>query len=102
MHQEVGMSSTEHDQHDEDGRHEPHTTEIFVNTRTVEYGEDTINYTQAVAIAFPNIPKSPDVTFSVTYTGAKGDIHSGSLVDGGAAARVKKGMTVDVVHSNRS
>lgn len=83
-------------------KHEPHTAEIFVNTRTVEYGEDTINYMQAVDIAFPNIAKGPDVTFSVTYTGAKGDTHSGSLVDGGASARVKKGMTIDVVHSNRS
>jgi hypothetical protein len=96
------MSSNEHDQQGPGDKHELHTTEIFVNTRTVEYGEDTINYTQAVDIAFPGIAKSPDVTFSVTYTGAKGDIHSGSLVDGGAAARVKKGMTIDVVHSNRS
>ncbi len=97
------MSSTEHDQKGDPGqKHEPHTTEIFVNTRTVEYREDTINYTQAVDIAFPGIPKSPDVTFSVTYTGAKGDTQSGSLVDGGAAARVKKGLTIDVVHSNRS
>ena len=92
--------STEHDHKDE--KHEPHTTEIFVNTRTVEYPEDTINYTQAVDIAFPNVPKGPDVTFSVTYTGAKGDVQSGSLVEGGASARVKKGMTIDVVHSNRS
>lgn len=100
------MGSAENDQQsskqDEAGKHEPHTTEIFVNTRTVEYNEDTINYTQAVDIAFPGVPKGPDVTFSVTYTGAKGEPHSGSLVDGGAPARVKKGMTVDVVHSNRS
>ncbi|BEP13843.1 hypothetical protein acdb102_21540 [Acidothermaceae bacterium B102] len=96
------MSSSEDDQQRSSDNHEPPTTEIFVNTRTVEYGEDTINYWQAIEVAFPGIPKGPDVTFSVTYTGAKGDIHSGSLVDGGAAARVKKGMTIDVVHSNRS
>lgn len=100
------MGDTEHDQqgnkHGEGGKHEPHTTEIFVNTRTVEYGEDAINYTQAVELAFPGIPRGPDVTFSVTYTGAKGEPHSGSLVDGGAEARVKKGMTIDVIHSNRS
>ena len=72
------------------------------NTRPVEYDNDTIDYTQAVDIAFPNIPKGPDVTFSVTFTGAKGENPSGSLVEGGASARVKKGMSVDVVHSNRS
>lgn len=100
------MGNTEHDylgnEQREDSKHEPHSTEIFVNTRTVEYGEDAINYTQAIDIAFPGIPKGPDVTFSVTYTGAKGEPHSGSLVDGGAAAQVKKGMTIDVIHSNRS
>jgi hypothetical protein len=96
------MSINEHDKQDTGGEHEPHTTEIFVNTRAVEYDAETINYTQAIEIAFPSIPKGPDVTFSVTYTGAKGDTQSGSLVDGGAAARVKKGMTIDVVHSNRS
>ena len=96
---ENGDQSSKPDDH---GDHEPHTTEIFVNTRSVTYDEDTINYTQAVDIAFPGIPKGPDVTFSVTYTGAKGEPHSGSLVEGGAAARVKKGMTIDVVHSNRS
>ena len=42
------------------------------------------------------------MTFSVTFTGAKRDNPSGSLVEGGASARVKKGMSVDVVHSNRS
>lgn len=100
------MGNTEHDhpgnEQRESGKHAPHTTDIFVNTRTVEYGEDAINYTQAIGIAFPGIPKGPDVTFSVTYTGARGEPHSGSLVDGGAAARVKKGMTIDVIHSNRS
>jgi hypothetical protein len=97
------MSNTEKDQKAGPGdQHVPHTTEIFVNTRTVQYPGDTIDYMQAVDIAFPGIPKGPDVTFSVTYTGAKGETHSGSLVEGGAAVRVKKGMTIDVVHSNRS
>jgi hypothetical protein len=100
------MGNSEHDhpgnEQREIGEHEPHATEIFVNTRTVEYGEDAINYTQAIDIAFPGIPNGPDVTFSVTYTGARGEPHSGSLVDGGTAAAVKKGMTIDVIHSNRS
>lgn len=99
------MGITESDQqadNQEGAKREPHTTEIFVNTRVVEYDQDTINYAEAVDIAFPGIPKGPDVTFSVTYTGAKGEPQSGSLADGGAAARVKKGMTIDVVHSNRS
>lgn len=85
-----------------DHGHDPHTTEIYVNTRSVDYPEDRIDYAQAVEIAFPGIPKGPDVTFSVTFSGAKGEMQSGSLVEGGASARVKKGMSVDVVHSNRS
>jgi hypothetical protein len=97
------MNDTAHDPKGHPGPgHEPHSVEIFVNTRPVDYDNDTIDYTQAVDIAFPNIPKGPDVTFSVTFTGAKGDNPSGSLVEGGASARVKKGMSVDVVHSNRS
>lgn len=97
------MSDAEKDQKDgPDDNGPPKTTDIFVNTRAVDYPDDTINYARAVDIAFPGIPTGPDVTFSVTYTGAKGDTPSGSLVDGGAVARVKKGMTVDVVHSNRS
>lgn len=97
------MSESEHGPRNRpDDKRDPRAVEIFVNTRPVDYAEDTISYTQAVDIAFPNIPKGPDVTFSVTFTGAKGDTPSGSLVDGGASARVRKGMSVDVVHSNRS
>jgi hypothetical protein len=90
------------DPHEHNPEHEPHTVEIFVNTRPVEYTQDTINYQQAVDLAFPGIPTGPDVTFSVTFSGAKGDTPNGSLVAGGASVRVKKGMSVDVVHSNRS
>jgi hypothetical protein len=94
------MSSEKREQ---DPAHEPHTVEIFVNTRSAEYDEGkTINYEQAVDIAFPGISKGPDVTFSVNYTGAKGDTPNGALVAGGASARVKKGMSIDVIHSNRS
>lgn len=97
------MNEAEKDQKDGPrDKGQPKTTEIFVNTRAVDYPDDTISYAQAVDIAFPGIAKGPDVTFSVTYTGAKGDHPSGSLVNDGGVARVKKGMTVDVVHSNRS
>ena len=67
------MNDTAHNSKGHPGPgHEPHSVEIFVNTRPVEYDNDTIDYTQAVDIAFPNIPKGPDATFLVTFTGARG------------------------------
>jgi hypothetical protein len=78
-----------------------HDYEIFVNTRPHRVESDIVSYTEVVDIAFPGHPVNPNIYFEVTYKGAAGPKHDGSLLDG-ESVKVKDGTRFHVTQTDRS
>jgi|SRR5580704_92435 hypothetical protein len=78
-----------------------HDYEIFVNTRPHRVESDIVSYTEVVDIAFPGHPVNPNIYFEVTYKGAAGPKHDGSLLDG-ESVKVKDGTRLHVTQTDRS
>ena len=71
--------------------------EIVVNGKLRTFAGDTITYDQLIRIAFPEGPF--DVLFTVSYANPHGK--DGTLAPG-QDTKVKKGMSFNVVKTNRS
>jgi hypothetical protein len=78
-----------------------HEYEIFVNTRAYRLESDSVSYTQVVGIAFPGHPVNPNIYFEVTFKGAAGPKHDGSLLEG-ESVKVKNGTRFHVTQTDRS
>ncbi|HUZ71298.1 MAG TPA: multiubiquitin domain-containing protein [Candidatus Saccharimonadales bacterium] len=78
-----------------------HDYEIFVNTRPHRVDGDIVSYTHVVDIAFPGHPVNPNIYFEVTYKGAAGPKHDGTLLEG-EAVQVKDGTRFHVTQTDRS
>ena len=70
-----------------------HFVKIIVNTRPVETDQKTLDYAQAVKIAYPD--GDPGTVYNVTYRKGDGG-KEGMLVPGGPSVKVVEGMIFDV------
>jgi len=78
-----------------------HEIRIYVNGRPREVDRKRVTYEQIVSIAFPDGPAGPNVTHTVTYTGAAGPKSDGSLAAGGSV-KVKEGTAFNVTSTDKS
>ncbi len=80
----------------------PHTEyAIVINGELAVVPNQTVSFTEVVAIAYP-VPPSPQTVFTVSYERAKGPHHEGLLVDGQTVEVRKDGTTFDVVIAGKS
>lgn len=76
---------------------------IIVNAKQKEWPKKEISYDEVVLLAFPEpAPPGVVITYTVEYERAEGNKPEGSLVKGGATAKVKEGMIFSVTETNRS
>jgi hypothetical protein len=73
---------------------------IVINGRRVETDLKEVSFEQVVALS--GLPTGPEVIFTVSYRRGQGDKPEGTLVQGGAPAKVKEGMIFNVDPTNRS
>jgi hypothetical protein len=85
---------------------EPETKEktvtIIVNGTPEEVPKrEDITYAEVVTLAFPDYPKHPEITYSVTYTHGHSHKPEGILPPGGSV-KVKEGMSFRVNRTGQS
>ncbi len=73
----------------------PRTIQIIVNGREIEVAQSHQTFDALVALAYPNTPPAPNMTYSITYRRAASKPHSGELGQGGAI-EVKNGTLINV------
>jgi hypothetical protein len=74
---------------------------IVINGELVVVPNETVSYTEVVAIAYP-VPPTPDTTFTVSYRKAKGPRHDGLLVEGQTVEVKKQGTIFNVAPTGKS
>ena len=77
------------------------TFEIIVNAQPKRWVEETINFSQVVALAFPNPVVGANIVYTVAYSHGPKDNPQGTLVDG-QSVKVKSGMVFDVTKTDKS
>ena len=81
--------------------HEKKRDLIIVNGTPHEVEKGEITYDQVVTLAFPDFPKHPERTYSVTYE--KGHDHKPSgILSPGGEVKVKEEMRFYVKHTGES
>lgn len=78
-----------------------HEVEIVVNGRPKTVESRTVTFTELVALAYDPVPSGPNIIFTVTYRGAAGSHHDGTLV-AGESVEVKKGTVFNVSYTDKS
>lgn len=78
-----------------------HHIEIVVNGRPKTVTSRTLTYTEVLALAYDPVPSGPNIIFTVTYRGAAGPRHEGTLV-AGESVEVKKGTVFNVSYTDKS
>jgi len=79
---------------------EKDTYDIFVNGTPEAWPHKTMNYEQAVKLAFPDGPHGGNIKYSVTWT--KPDGEEGSLRKGSKPTGVVDGISFDVGNTDKS
>lgn len=74
--------------------------DIWVNGTAEVWPHKTMNYEQAVKLAFPNGPQGGNIRYSVSWTKPNGQ--EGSLRPGQSPVDVVDGMTFDVRNTDKS
>lgn len=74
---------------------------IIINGVPHEVKKDEMTYNEVVTLAFPDFPKHPERTYSVTYERGLGEKPTGILSPGGTV-KVKEGMVFKVKHTGQS
>ncbi len=74
---------------------------IIVNASPFNVEKDDMSYNEVVTLAFPDFPKHPERTYSVTYERGQGNKRAGILSPGGSV-KVKDGMIFYVKHTGQS
>jgi hypothetical protein len=74
---------------------------IVINGELAVVPNETVSYTEVVAIAYP-VPPAPDTTFTVSYRKAKGPRHDGLLVAGQTVEVKKQGTVFNVAPTGKS
>ncbi|EQD36789.1 hypothetical protein B2A_12020 [mine drainage metagenome] len=75
--------------------------EIFVNAQPKKWAEESISFSQVVALAFPNPVTGGNIVYSVTYSRGPKENPQGTLVEG-QSVQVKSGMVFDVTKTDKS
>jgi hypothetical protein len=88
---EVGTPEAEHH----------HRIEIVVNGRPKAVESRTLSFIEVVGLAYDPVPTGPNIIFTVTYRGAAGRRHEGTLV-AGESAEVKQGTVFNVSYTDKS
>jgi hypothetical protein len=75
--------------------------EIIVNAQPKKWSEETIGFSQVVALAFPNPVLGGNIVYTVTYSRGPKDNPQGTIVEG-HSVKVKSGMIFDVTKTDKS
>jgi hypothetical protein len=77
-----------------------HDVTIIVNGRPVEISAKELTFEEVVALS--GLPTGPQTVFTISYRKGHGEKPEGSMVQGGEAVKVKKGMIFNVDPTDRS
>lgn len=73
---------------------------VVVNGRPVEVSAKELTFDEVVALS--GLATGPQIVFTISYRKGDGKKPEGSMVQGGAAVKVKEGMIFNVDSTDRS
>ena len=94
-------TSTQQDEVEASQAEHRHQTEIVVNGRPKAVQSRTLSFIEVVGLAYDPVPTGPNIIFTVTYRGAAGRRHDGTLV-AGESVEVNQGTVFNVSYTDKS
>lgn len=74
---------------------------IVINGTLVDVEDRDLTFDEVVRLAFPNFEGTENTIFTVAYSRGQGNKPEGTLV-GGETLKLKKGMILNVAHTDKS
>ncbi len=75
--------------------------EIVINGTLVEVEDRDLTFDEITLLAFPNFERTENTIFTVAYSRGQGNKPEGTLV-AGETLKLKKGMILNVAHTDKS